>query len=311
MSETEKEIFVLTGTTAVGKTELALEWAEANDAEILSCDSTNVYRGMDIGTAKPSREERSRVPHHGLDLVAPNEKFSVGDYVEYSVRVVADVFSRGKKILVTGGSGFYLKSFFAPVTDELEIPPVVRERVAAILARGNAFSENALRELNDGGNAAPENFDWANPRRVAKGLERCIASGKTLSALKAEFDARKCPFAAFPKRTVLLVRDRDSLNRRIDARVKKMLADGLVEEVRTLASAGLLVPDTPAGNAIGYRETLAWLGGGEPGGVPALAEVIALSTRRLAAKQRKWFRTQIVADEVRTLDSRPCRISDF
>lgn len=294
---------MLTGTTAVGKTALALAWAEANNAEILSCDSTNVYRGMDIGTAKPSREERSRVPHHGIDLVEPNEKFSVGDYVEYAERVVADVFSRGKNLLVAGGSGFYLKSFYAPATDSLEISARVRERVAEILAHGSAFAEKKLRELNAGGNAAPENFDWANPRRVAKGLERCLASGKTLVELKADFDARECPFAAFPKHTVLLVRGKDDLARRIDARVKKMLAAGLVDEVRGLAESALLAPDTPAGNAIGYRETLAWLRDGEPGGVPALAEEIALSTRRLAAKQRKWFRSQIVADEVRELSA--------
>ena len=303
MADATRAIFVLTGTTAVGKTALALAWAEANNAEILSCDSTNVYRGMDIGTAKPSREERSRVPHHGLDLVAPNEKFSVGDYVEYAERVVADVFSRGKNLLVTGGSGFYLKSFYAPATDSLEISSRVRERVAEILARGNAFAEKTLRELNAGGNAAPENFDWANPRRVAKGLERCLASGKTLAELKADFDARECPFAAFPKYTVLLVRGKEDLARRIDVRVKKMLAAGLVDEVRGLAESALLAPDTPAGNAIGYRETLAWLRAGEPGGVPALAEEIALSTRRLAAKQRKWFRSQIVADEIRELSA--------
>lgn len=300
-NESGAEIFVLTGTTAVGKTELALDWAEKNGAEILSCDSTNVYRGMDVGTAKPTREERSRVPHHGLDLVAPNEKFSVGDYVEYARNALADIFSRGKKALVSGGSGFYLKAFFSPVTDELDVPQSVRERVSEILSRGNDFAEKTLRELNAGGNAAPENFDWKNPRRVAKGLERCLASGKTLAALKADFDARECAFAAYPKFTVLLEREKDDLNRRIGERVKKMLEDGLIDEVRGLVAAGTLLPDTPAGNAIGYRETAAWLASGETGGVPALGEAIALSTRQLAAKQRKWFRTQIPVDEKITL----------
>lgn len=295
MSE-KKEILVLTGTTAVGKTAFALDRAEKIGAEILSCDSTNVYRGMDVGTAKPTREERSCVPHHGIDLVAPDEKFSVGDYVAFARRAADDVFSRGKKLIVCGGSGFYLKAFFSPVTDALEIPRSVRERVAEILSRGNAFAEKTLRELNDDGRAAPEKFDWKNPRRVAKGLERCLASGKTLSALKTAFEARECAFAAFPKRVVLLVREKEDLNRRIDARVREMLERGLIDEVRALAAAGTLRAGTPAA-AIGYRETLAWLADGEFGGVPALAEAIALSTRRLAAKQRKWFRTQIPVDE--------------
>lgn len=297
----EREILIFTGTTAVGKTAASLACAEKIGAEILSCDSTNVYRGMNIGTAKPTREERSRVPHHGIDLVAPNEKFSVGDYVAYARKTADDILSRGKKILVCGGSGFYLKAFFSPVADALEISEAVRERVAEILARGNAFAEETLRALNAGGNAAPENFDWKNPRRVAKGLERCLASGKTLAELKAAFDAGQSAFAAFPKRTVLFVREKEDLNRRIEARARKMLADGLADEVRALLAAGMLRPGTPAGDAIGYRETAAWLRQGEPGGVSALAEAIALSTRQLAAKQRKWFRTQIPVDEVRAL----------
>lgn len=292
-------ICIITGTTAVGKTELSLSWAEENNAEILSCDSTNVYRGMDIGTAKPTLAERSRVPHHGLDLVAPNEKFSVGDYLDYAQKAVTDIFARGKNVFVCGGSGFYLKAFFAPVTDDLEIPESVRERVAEILSRGAMFARKTLRELNPASGDAPENFAWENPRRVAKGLERCLASGKTLADLKVEFDARKCVFDAFPKHTILLTREKEDLNRRIDLRVKKMMTDGLVDEVRDLRGAGILVANTPAGNAIGYRETLAWMDAGEPGGVAALTETIALSTRQLAAKQRKWFRTQIPIDEIR------------
>lgn len=297
----ENKIFVVTGTTAVGKTELSLACAEENNAEILCCDSTTVYRGMDIGTAKPTGEEQARVPHHGLDLVEPNEKFSVGDYVAYAQKSVEEIFSRGKSVLVSGGSGFYLKSFFSSVTDDLEIPETVRKRVAEILSRGNAFSEQVLRELNDGGNAAPTSFDWENPRRVAKGLERCLASGKTLAELKAEFDSRECVFSKYPKYTILLTRNKEDLNSRIGIRVKKMISDGLIDEVRRLSSAGILRANTPAGNAIGYRETLSWLSEGEPGGIPALAEIISLSTRQLAAKQRKWFRTQIPVDEIREL----------
>lgn len=293
--ENAADIFVITGTTAVGKTETALRWAEANNAEIVSCDSTNVYRGMDIGTAKPTSEERSRIVHHGIDLVEPSEKFSVGDYLAFAVPCVADILARGKRVLVTGGSGFYLKGFYAPVTDEIVVPEEVRLRVKTLLAEGNEKAVAVLRELNPDG--AP-GFDWQNPRRVARALERCLAGGKTISELLEEMNARTSPFSAYKIRTLLLNRDKEELSARIGLRVEKMIAEGLIDEVRLLARERGLRPDTPAGNAIGYRETLEWFAAGEPGGVPALAEHIALSTRRLAAKQRKWFRTQIPVDEI-------------
>lgn len=295
---TDADIFVVTGTTAVGKTETALRWAEEHDAEIVSCDSTNVYRGMDVGTAKPTREERARVPHHGIDLVSPREKFSVADYLAFAVPCVRALAERGKKILVAGGSGFYLKAFYAPVVDGIDVPESVRARVAALVAAGNDAAVAALRELNPDG--AP-GFDWRNPCRVVRALERCLASGKTISALRREMEARTSPFSGYKIRTLLLRRSREDLNGRIDRRVRAMLDAGLVDEVRALAARGELLPDTPAGKAIGYRETLAWLASGEPGGVPALAETIALSTRQLAAGQRKWFRTQIPVDEIRDL----------
>lgn len=298
MTEHDPEIFVVTGTTAVGKTETSLRWAEENDAEIISCDSTNVYRGMDVGTAKPTREERSRVPHHGIDLVSPREKFSVADYLAFAVPCVRGLAARGKRILVVGGSGFYLKSFYAPVTDEIHVPESVRARVAGLLADGNGTAVAALRELNPDG--AP-GFDWRNPCRVVRALERCLASGKTISALRREMEARASAFSGYKIRTLLLRRSREDLDERIVRRVRAMLGGGLVDEIRGLAARGELLPDTPAGKAIGYRETLAWLAAGEPGGVPALAEAIALSTRQLAARQRKWFRTQIPIDEIRDL----------
>ncbi len=298
MPATDPEIFVITGTTAVGKTELALRWAEENNAEIISCDSTTVYRGLDIGTAKPTVAERARVPHHGLDLVEPNEKFSVGDYVEFAVRAVEDILARGRRVLVSGGSGFYLKSFYSPVTDEIVVAPEIRERVEKIAAAGDDFAAEFLKKLNPAG--APD-FDWQNPRRVVRALERCLASGKTISELRDEMSARTSPFARYRKHTLLLRRSREDLNVRISMRVAAMISAGLVDEVKGLTARRGLREGTPAGNAIGYRETLAWLKAGEQGGIGALADAIALATRQLAARQRKWFRTQIPIDEVRDL----------
>ncbi len=295
MPDQETEIFVVTGTTAVGKTEFSLRWAEENDAEIISCDSTTVYRGMDIGTAKPTPQERARVPHHGLDLVEPSQKFSVGDYLEFAVPTVEKILARGKKILVSGGSGFYLKAFYEPVTDGIPVTPAVREQVDKLLASGNETATNFLRTLNPDG--AP-NFDWQNPRRVARALERCIASGKTISELRNEMSARSSPFSKYKKHTLLLTRAREDLDKRISLRVSTMFKSGLIDEVKLLISQHGLEENSPAGNAIGYRETIAWLKNGEQGGISALTDSIALATRQLAAKQRKWFRSQIPINEI-------------
>ncbi len=292
------EIFVITGTTAVGKTELSLRWAEENNAEIISCDSTNVYRGMDIGTAKPTPRERARIPHHCLDLVEPSEKFSVNDYIENVVPAVEKIFARGKKILVSGGSGFYLKSFYKAVTDGISVAPEVRKKVEEILSRGNDFAADFLKKLNPDG--AP-NFDFQNPRRVARALERCISSGKTISELLEEMENRTYPFFNYKKKTLLLRRSREDLNKRISQRVDEMISLGLVDEVKFLLRERGLEENSPAGNAIGYRETISWLKNGEKGGVLELKETISLATRQLAAKQRKWFRTQIPIDEIRDL----------
>lgn len=286
------EIVVFTGTTAVGKTALAIEWAEKNNAEILSCDSTAVYRGMDIGTAKPTPEERSRVPHHGLDLVGPEQTYSVGDYVGYAKKCVAEIRSRGKRVLVSGGSGFYLKSFFAPVTDGVFVSGELRERVRALAAAGTALE--TLKKLNPAGTTV--NFDWQNPRRVVRALERCLATGKTIDELRREMEKRPGEFADYPRYCVLLSREPEELSRRIDLRAEQMLRDGLIDEVAALRERGLKKEST-AGAAIGYKETLDWLDAGKAGGTDALRETIAAATRRLAAKQRKWFRSQITPDK--------------
>ena len=152
-------LHVLTGPTAVGKTEWALRWAERCGAEIVSCDSLLFYRGMNVGTAKPGAGELARVRHHLIDICGPVERMDVARYVEEARAAIADIFARGHPVLVTGGSGFYLKAFFAPVTDDIVVPDTLRNEVASLppevaLAR--------LRALNPGGLGA---LDAANPRR--------------------------------------------------------------------------------------------------------------------------------------------------
>jgi tRNA dimethylallyltransferase len=277
-------LHVLTGPTAVGKTEWALRWAEARGAEIVSCDSLLFYRGMDIGTAKPTAAERARVPHHLIDICAVTERMDVTCYLTLARRTVAEIAGRGRPVLVTGGSGFYLKSFFAPVADDVAVPAAIRAELAQ-LSREEALGK--LRALNPDGLGV---LDVANPRRVARALERCVASGRTLVELAAEFARQPGAFADWHVVLSQLDRPPAELAQRIEARVTTMLREGLVDEVRRLRAEGLESNPSAAG-AIGYREVLAMLDGKLP--EAQLAAEIAKDTRALVKKQRTWFRTQL------------------
>ncbi len=285
---------VLTGCTAVGKTEWALRWAERRGAEIVSCDSLLFYRGMDIGTAKPTAAERARVPHHLIDIREVTEPMNVTYYVTLAQRAVAEIAGRERDVLVVGGSGFYLKTFFAPVADEVAVSPELRAEVAALplqvaLAR--------LRALNPEGLGA---LDTANPRRVVRALERCRASGRTLAALAADFARLTPAFTGWEVRLTRIERPAEELERRIEARVQAMVRTGLVDEVRRLVGAGFK-ENPSAARAIGYREVIALLEGQLP--EDQLAQEITKNTRALVKKQRTWFRTQLPTHRVVTAEA--------
>jgi tRNA dimethylallyltransferase len=287
-------LHVLTGCTAAGKTEWALRWAEAHSAEIISCDSLLFYRGMDIGTAKPSAAERARVRHHLVDIREVAEPMNAAVYAQMARAAAEEIVSRGRPVLVVGGSGFYLRSFFAPVADGLEVPREIRARVDAMLESGGLAALVAeLRRLNPAGLQA---LDEANPRRVASALGRCLASGRTLAELSAEFARAKPAFEGWQIRLARLEREGPELEARIAARVDAMLGGGLVDEVRRLLGAGLR-SNPSAARAIGYRETVDVLEGRAPAG--GLAAAIARDTRALVRKQRTWFRTQLPPHAVR------------
>jgi len=281
-------LHIITGPTAVGKTEYALSYAQKHDAEIVSCDASLVYRGMNIGTAKPSPEELARVPHHLIDVNEVDEPYDIVAYVRDAQAAVKDIFARGKSVVVTGGSGFYLKSFFAPVIDIVVVSDAIRAQVADL------YESKGLEGLvADLGQRSPEGFgnlDRLNPRRVLRALERCIASGKSLPALQAEFAARPEPYAEFQKRYVLLERDAENLRQRVTRRVEMMLQAGLIEEAECLRELGI-ESNSSAATAIGYRETLSYLKGDIQ--LKALAPAIIQNTNHLVKKQRTWFRTQI------------------
>jgi tRNA dimethylallyltransferase len=281
-------LHVLTGCTASGKTEWALRWAEANGAEIISCDSLLFYRGMDIGTAKPSAAERLRVRHHLIDIREVSEPMSAALYAPMALAAANEISARGRPILVVGGSGFYLRTFFAPVADGLEVPPEIRAGVSSMLeSEGLPALVAQLRRLNAGG---LEGLDTANPRRVANALGRCLASGRTLAEVAAEFSRALPPFAGWEVRLARIDRQGAGLETRIAGRVGTMLRSGLVDEVRRLLGAGLR-SNPSAARAIGYRETIEVIDGSAR--MEGLASAIAKDTRALVKKQRTWFRTQL------------------
>ncbi len=312
-----RSLYVLTGPTAVGKTELALAWAEANGAEIVSCDASLFYRGMDIGTAKPSAEERARVPHALIDICEVWERMDVTRYVVQARAACEEIAGRGRRVLVTGGSGFYLKAFFGPVADDVAVPTELRAELQGRMKAGGETGAGLadllaeLRALNPGGLGE---LDVKNPRRVVRALERCRASGRTLAELAAEFAARPGPFADWEVRAVRLEREAEALRVRVEARVAGMLRAGLVDEVRRLRATGL-EENPSAASAIGYRETLAALtqAEGDGGEVDerALGAEIALNTWGLVRKQRTWFRTQLPTDKVRMVAAEGARVTDL
>ena len=284
----EQRLHIITGPTAVGKTEYALSYAEAHNAEIVSCDALLIYSGMDIGTAKPSREERARIPHHLIDLNSVSEPYDIVAYVRDAEAAVAEIFARGKSVVVTGGSGFYLKSFFAPVIDVVKVSDAIRAKVRTLYEADGL--EGLLGELRVHSKLGNGNLDVKNPRRVSRALERCIASGKDLPTLQAEFAARPEPFTDCVKYYILLERDKENLKQRIARRAEFMLENGLIAEVEDLLAQGI-EGNPSAASAIGYRETIAYLDGELKH--DQLLPSIVQNTMLLVKKQSTWFRTQI------------------
>ncbi len=294
MSET---LYVLAGPTASGKTEYAIRFAERHNCEILSCDASAFYKRMDIGTAKPSKEEQRLVPHWGLDLTEPNEYFSIHDYLHYAQRCIGEIFNRNHNVLVVGGSGFYLKSFFAPVVDEHRLDKSVAQQVEMLSMEGGpAALLQALVKLHPHG--LPAFLDIQNPVKLKKALIRCLSTGLNLQELQVQFQQMRSPFQEVKKQTILLVWPIELLKLRVQYRVQHMLLAGLIQEVQQLLENHYLRPHTPASNAIGYRESIEFLTqtNQTDSDFAHLKEQIIKNTYQLIKKQNTWFRHQIPID---------------
>jgi tRNA dimethylallyltransferase len=264
----------LVGPTASGKTALAAELAEAFDAEIVCADSMTIYRGMDVGTAKPSAAERARVPHHLLDIAEPGERFTVARFQAAARAALDDIAARGKRALIVGGSGLY----FRAIVDALEFPP----HDPAVRARLEREDPAALAErLKTLDPVAAGAIDARNPRRVVRALEVVEITGRPFSSFRDAWER-------YGEVAVAGVRvEGPVLNARIDARLRAMLAAGLLDEVRALLDRGFRDAVTSA-PAIGYREAADLLEGRID--ADGFADAAARATRRLARRQMSWFR---------------------
>ena len=285
-------LYILAGPTASGKTELSLQLAQRNNCEIISCDASSFYRGMDIGTAKPTKAEQCCVKHWGIDIVDPDETFSIKDYVLLSQEWVNDIISRGKNVLVVGGSGFYLNSFLTPVVDDISVSDDIVSYVDGLEKLGGF--EKLLEELAKCNKKFPNNFDVKNPRKVKKALIRCLATGKSLVDLLNDFVTQTPPFPQLSKKVYEIVCPVEILKQRIIVRIEKMMKEGLLEEVKGLLDGKMIIPGTPAALAIGYRETIAYLN--QPFSLQILEKQIVENTYMLAKKQMTWFRHQLKID---------------
>lgn len=282
-----EEIFIISGPTASGKTAKAIELAKAVDAEIISCDSVQVYEFMDIGSAKPSAKERAEIPHHLIDVCHPSRQFSVGEYVALSKHALEKILKNKKRVIVAGGSGFYLKAWFSPVTDEIEIPKSVKDECQKLFDLGG--SEALKEKLLSLDPEAADSIDIQNPRRIRPALERVLATSLTLKELRKKFESLPCPMGNFKTNFKSTDMPDEELFKRVKTRAEKMIEDGLIEETKKLMSIGI-EKNPSAAMAIGYRETMEAI---RQNDFSNLAEKIFLSTKKLIKKQRKFLKTQI------------------
>ncbi len=277
----------LAGPTAVGKSAVALALAELLGGEIISVDSMQVYRGLDIGTAKPSAAARARVPHHLLDVVELTEAFDAAQFVRLATAAVQDIHGRARVPIFCGGTGLYFKAWL----EGLGAAPSSDARVRAELEA--APLADLLRELEASDPATFARIDRQNPRRVIRALEVIRLTGKPFSAQRAEWNAEHGKRST--EKVLALSREPADLRARIEARVDAMFANGLVDETRRLLAHGL-AGNRNAMQALGYRQVVEHLGGGR-----GLAETVALVKTRtwhFARRQRTWFRRQLAAEWV-------------
>lgn len=282
MTAAKPSIVCIVGATGVGKTDVALEVAERVDAEIVSADSMQVYRYMDVGTAKPTPEQRRRVPHHLLDVVDPDEDFNAALFRERALAAIAEICARGRNVLVVGGTGLYLKALTQGLFKGPGRDAALRADLERVAAEGGV--DHLFERLERVDPEAARRIERRDRVRIVRALEVHAGTGRPLSEWQREhgFEDR-----SFDVLGVALERPRAELYARIDRRCGAMLAAGLLDEVRGLLERGYH-PGLRSMQSVGYRQVVQCLTGhlGEADMLVAMQQ----ATRRLAKRQLTWFR---------------------
>lgn len=274
-------IVIICGPTAVGKTEYAIAAAERLDGEIVSCDSMQLYKFMDIGSAKPTPEEQAQVRHHLIDAVDPREKFSAAKYQQLARKAIDDILSRGKLPVITGGTGLYINSiiydmdFSAPPADEEERNDLYR--IAD--ENGAEYLHDMLKELDS---SAAERIHPNNIKKVIRAIESARRGDNI-----PEFEKSFVPYEKYSPKIIALIRDRDELYERINVRVDILFEKGLVDEVKGLMDMGLTEADISM-KGIGYKEVISFLNGEYD--IDTAKDLVKKNTRRYAKRQITWLK---------------------
>ncbi|AQY52508.1 tRNA (adenosine(37)-N6)-dimethylallyltransferase MiaA [Paenilisteria weihenstephanensis] len=273
-------VIVIVGPTAVGKTALSIEMAQKFGGEIISGDSMQVYRGLDIGTAKVTQEEMAGVPHYLIDIREPSEPYDVSEFKQETHRLIRKIWESGKIPFLVGGTGLYVQSVLSDYTfGEVDGDTAYREELAG---KSSAALLEMLREVD------PESaikLHENNPRRLIRALEVYHFSGKRFSDLQNQ----KEQMSEFQPLLIGLTREREQLYERINLRVEMMLDQGLLEEARLFYDTGLR--DVPAARGIGYKELFAYFDGRIP--LDEAIELLKRNSRRFAKRQLTWFRNRM------------------
>lgn len=274
-------LIVIAGATASGKTDAAIALARHLDAEIVSADSRQVYRGMDIGTAKPDAAQLRAVPHHGIDVCDPSETYTAGRFVREADAWIRTIVERGKIPLLVGGSGLYIRALTEGLFEGPEADPALRAELEERIRREGLPA--LVEDLRARDPQAAADIDTRNPVRVIRALEVCLLTGRPYSVQRVE----RLPEPRYETRSYGLRRERAALHRRIGRRVDMMIEAGLAEEVRGLLASGA-DPAWTALNAVGYPEIIAYLSGSTS--LADSIEAIKAGTRQYARRQMTWFR---------------------
>ncbi len=281
----EKKLIVLAGPTAVGKTSLSIRLAKAIGGAVISADSMQVYRGMDIGSAKVRPEERGEIPHYLVDVLDPKEEFHVVRFQELAKEALAEIYAAGRIPILTGGTGFYIQALLYDIDfTEQEEDPALRARYAAIAReRGSETLHQMLAEIDP---VSAESIHENNVKRMIRALEFYEKSGISISSHNERERQKESPyrFCYF-----VLTEDRERIYARIDERVNGMIRDGLVEEVRALREAGCS-RDLVSMQGLGYKQLLSWLDGEIS--YEEAVRTTKRDTRHFAKRQLTWFRRE-------------------